>query len=172
MGATLEIQRQQQMEQLEQQLAWAQFQQGPAPRVRRLKWPWLQIPVDFARNNLVECDFGIKDIITTFCRTDFSAESLEAGTELMTDTTEVQSCWLSQCCTRKKSLQYRFISPRCKTKNFARFAENVQAARTPPTEDNINQLVEMGFNRNSVMNALTSTNNDMSLATNVLLQES
>ena len=33
MGATLEIQRQQRVEQLEQQLAWAQFQQRPVERV-------------------------------------------------------------------------------------------------------------------------------------------
>ena len=30
----------------------------------------------------------------------------------------------------------------------------------------------MGFNRNSALNALTTTNNDISLAMNVLLQES
>ena len=33
MGATLEIQRQQRVEQLEQQLAWAQFQPRPVERV-------------------------------------------------------------------------------------------------------------------------------------------
>ena len=33
MGATLEIQRQQRVEQLEQQLAWAQFQHRPNERV-------------------------------------------------------------------------------------------------------------------------------------------
>ena len=56
--------------------------------------------------------------------------------------------------------------------NIRIFLDNLQPQRTPPSEENINQLVEMGFNRNSVLNALNSTNNDISLATNVLLQES
>ncbi len=51
-------------------------------------------------------------------------------------------------------------------------SDNAAPPAAAPSEDNINQLVEMGFNRDSVMNALTMTNNDLALATNVLLQES
>eukprot|EP00057_Strongylocentrotus_purpuratus_P002524 XP_003724694.1 PREDICTED: ubiquitin-associated domain-containing protein 2 [Strongylocentrotus purpuratus] len=38
-------------------------------------------------------------------------------------------------------------------------------------EDKIEQLVDMGFNRGAVMQALTMSNNDVTMATSVLLQE-
>lgn len=42
----------------------------------------------------------------------------------------------------------------------------------PPTEEQVQTLVEMGFDRQRVINALQTCNNDVNTATHLLLQES
>jgi len=42
----------------------------------------------------------------------------------------------------------------------------------PPGEEQISRLVEMGFSRAAVLQAMSTTNNDVTLATNILLQQS
>ncbi|XP_071949498.1 ubiquitin-associated domain-containing protein 2-like isoform X2 [Antedon mediterranea] len=45
------------------------------------------------------------------------------------------------------------------------------APQQPPAEDKIVQLIEMGFSRSDVLQALSVVNNDVTMATNLLLQE-
>jgi uncharacterized UBP type Zn finger protein len=40
-----------------------------------------------------------------------------------------------------------------------------------PLSSQVQRLVEMGFNRDNIMNALRATNNDINQATNILLHE-
>lgn len=107
LGATLEVQRQQQVEILEQQMAWAHLQQ------RR---PHVGNPFGLGlfrnRNN----------------------ENLDQ--------------------------QQNFNEARA------------PAPAPPASEEQVQQLVEMGFQRERVMRALQQTDNDLTMATNVLLHES
>jgi Holliday junction resolvasome RuvABC DNA-binding subunit len=47
---------------------------------------------------------------------------------------------------------------------------NQRHTTSSPTEENISALVNMGFDRDSVVRALLSTNNDMEAAANQLLR--
>ncbi|KFM74884.1 Ubiquitin-associated domain-containing protein 2, partial [Stegodyphus mimosarum] len=49
---------------------------------------------------------------------------------------------------------------------------HVSAAASPPQEDQVKTLVEMGFDRQNVLRALQTCNNDINLATVILLNES
>jgi len=44
-----------------------------------------------------------------------------------------------------------------------------QAVHQAPSEDNIRALTDMGFTRESVLQALQTAQNDVQLATNILL---
>ena len=48
-------------------------------------------------------------------------------------------------------------------------AAAARANRVPPSEDNIELLISMGFDRESVVSALTSANNNADRATDLLL---
>ncbi|KAK2154295.1 hypothetical protein LSH36_271g00012 [Paralvinella palmiformis] len=45
------------------------------------------------------------------------------------------------------------------------------ANMSPPSDEQIQRLVEMGFNRDNVMNALRASNNDINAATSILLHD-
>ena len=47
-----------------------------------------------------------------------------------------------------------------------------EAEPAPPSEDCVRHLVEMGFQRAQVEDALRTSNNDMNMATTLLLQQS
>lgn len=99
MGATLEIQRQQQIERLEQQMAWGHLQ----PR---------------HQGGFMYSLFGIN-------RNDHGGDMNHL--------------------------------------NMAHLG--------PPSDEQIQRLVEMGFNRDNVMNALRASNNDINAATSILLHD-
>ena len=56
---------------------------------------------------------------------------------------------------------------------FYRFSFNklIFISFSEPSEENINLLMEMGFTRERVVQALRETNNDVQLATVILLQQ-
>jgi membrane associated rhomboid family serine protease len=120
MGATLEIQRQQQIERLEQQMAWAQFQ--PAQQH------------NFGGFGL----FGNRNM-----------NAINGNIQL------------------NNILNGNIPAQAAPNANIPPVAPVVT-----PAEDQVQRLVEMGFTRESVLQALRVTNNDSNLATNILLQES
>ncbi|XP_069493114.1 ubiquitin-associated domain-containing protein 2-like [Ambystoma mexicanum] len=54
--------------------------------------------------------------------------------------------------------------------NVAANQHPAQEVRHPATEEQIAQLMEMGFSRADVLEALRSSNNDVNMASNILLQ--
>lgn len=54
---------------------------------------------------------------------------------------------------------------------FLFVAEDVPDAPAEASEDQVQQMVDMGFNQEQVRHALQMSNNDVSMATNVLLQQ-
>ncbi|XP_064614978.1 ubiquitin-associated domain-containing protein 2-like [Liolophura sinensis] len=122
MGATIEIQRQQQLERLEQQMDWGQFQQQP--------WG-LNIGRPQPRN--VANGAGI----------------------------------FGQGNVRHRHNQNPSVGA-----EGGGSGVGVAGAAAGPPDSQVNMLMEMGFTRDKVLQALMVTNNDMNMATNVLLQES
>ncbi|KAJ9595953.1 hypothetical protein L9F63_012846 [Diploptera punctata] len=133
-GATLEIQRAQQLELLEQQVLLSR-----ARDVRRQVTPKNDYSLDGAEYEAV---FILRS----------RAENLKK---------------------RKKSVS---ITPKSKDRVLLRrWRHNTadsQENNVQPSEEQVQTLVEMGFERARVLSALRSANNDIHSATNILLHES
>ncbi|KAF8792379.1 Ubiquitin-associated domain-containing [Argiope bruennichi] len=127
MGATLEIQRQQQLDLMEQQLLLSRARESRGGNSGRFhidnKWPKGMLkdyPTSLLRRNRQR-------------ETDSSADSAEMANGIN---------------------------------------QNHIDASTPVQEDQVKTLVEMGFERQNVVRALQSCNNDINMATVILLNES
>ncbi|KAL5005185.1 hypothetical protein ScPMuIL_018641 [Solemya velum] len=114
MGATLDLQRQEQMDQLEQRILWQSIQQQNPDLNNRPQ------PMNLVRGLGI---FGNR----------FNGEDLRQRRDLG--------------------------------------GQNRENRQLEPSEEQIQQLIEMGFDEARVQRALTISNNDISIATNVLLQD-
>ncbi|XP_041356160.1 ubiquitin-associated domain-containing protein 2-like [Gigantopelta aegis] len=122
MGATLELQRQEQLDRLEQQMVWT-FQNNQQQNRNHIEIGRPQ-PLNLAQGPGI---FGNEDF--------------------------------------RPGLRQR-LNP-----GNAEVEENHQNISGPVSEEQVQRLVEMGFNQERVRQALQVSNNDISMATTVLLQE-
>lgn len=76
------------------------------------------------------------------------------------------------CCNIETVLMKWYLFESIRQSGFINFSDIPSPAVHAPSDDQIQRLVEMGFNRDSVLNALRVTNNDITMATNILLHES
>ncbi|XP_071491662.1 ubiquitin-associated domain-containing protein 2-like isoform X2 [Diadema antillarum] len=157
MGATLEIQRQQRVEYLEQRMLLAQAQryrhlqrQNAFRRPVRQTFPRMRPMAEGAVPRVLD---GVPT------RTQDGETTSSPGTNSM-------STYLPEVSSTSPQPPPQDSSDTPSTSN-----DNVGEAQTSVPEDRIKQLVDMGFNRAAVMQALQLSNNDVSMATSVLLQE-
>ncbi|XP_072180253.1 ubiquitin-associated domain-containing protein 2-like [Diadema setosum] len=157
MGATLEIQRQQRVEYLEQRMLLAQAQryrhlqrQNAFRRPVRQTFPRMRPMAEGAVPRVLD---GVPT------RTQDGETTSSPGINSM-------SSYLPEASSTSSQPPPQDSSDTPSTSN-----DNVGEAQTSVPEDRIKQLVDMGFNRAAVMQALQLSNNDVSMATSVLLQE-
>ncbi|XP_067143588.1 ubiquitin-associated domain-containing protein 2-like isoform X1 [Centruroides vittatus] len=138
MGATLEIQRQQQLELIEEQMLLARAQEFR----ERGNMQTRQSAESFA-NRFMQQDGGI---FQNYNRRE-----------------EWENVF---------NMRRRQPNPREDGLQGENFSANVENESTfPVVEEQVQRLVEMGFDRQSVIRALRNSNNDINLATSILLTE-
>lgn len=142
MGATLEIQRQQQLELIEEQMILARAQ-------------------EFRDRGNVQ---------TRQMNESFASRYMRQGTEFFENYNRREE-WDNIFNRRHHRSNAVGENSHAELHNFSSEEEEAEIS-APVAEEQVQRLIEMGFDRQSVIRALRNSNNDINLATSILLTES